>query len=475
MSSSAPPKTQTLSMKSKLTLLVTLSVFGLFIISSLLLYLDLVVNLEREQNTFIDDDIAGFQSLLTVHHEDPRFLREEILLEGAGKDNSKFFVRIQDEQGNLLVESPRIEENFPFASFPLPSKLSMAPTPGVKWKDNRGKSFLLKTVWIEDGSKEKRRYKVQMALCVASQEKVLANYRQMMAVALVLGILSSTFICIVIIRRGMRPLAEITETTQRISASRLHERIAALRWPKELTPLAVAFDDMLDRLEDSFSRLSRFSADLAHELRTPINGLMGTAEVILSKERTPEEYRNVIETSLEEYARLSRLIDRLLFLARATNQEIRIEKLPLDVHKELARIHELYSAIAEEQGVEIICHGEGTVRAEPELFGRAVSNLLANALQHTPPGGRVTLAGTRVSEHLVEVRVSDTGEGIPPEHLAMIFDRFHRVDSARSRSTGGVGLGLAIVKSIMDLHGGTVTVESRPDQGTTFVLAFPFD
>lgn len=472
--SGLPPRTQRFSMASKLTLLLTLSFFGLFIVFSLLLYLDLAGNIEREQISVIDDEIIGFQSILSVYHKDPRFLREEILLEGSKKKNPKYFVRIQDGQGNLLVESPRMEENFPLAGFPLPSELSVISTAGVKLMNSGGKSFLLKTVWIDDGSTEKRRYKVQMAFDVSYQETVLTNYRQLMTISLVLGILISAFICIFIIRRGLHPLKEITETAQRISASRLHERVAASRWPKELTLLAVAFDDMLDRLEDSFNRLSRFSADLAHELRTPINGLMGAADVILSKERTPEEYRYVIESSLDEYSRLSRMIERLLFLARATNNEIRIEKVQLDVPGELARIHELFRATADEQGVEILISGEGTVNAERDLFGRAVSNLLSNALQHTPPGGRVILS-TRVSERRVEVRVSDTGSGIPAEHLARIFDRFYRVDSARSSSMGGAGLGLAIVKSIMDLHGGAVTVESRPGQGTTFVLAFPVD
>jgi len=473
--SGSPPRTQIWSMTEKLTFFLALSFFGVFIIFSHLLYLDLVVNIEREQISVIDDEIVGFQSILAVYHKDPRFLRDEILLEGSSKKNPKYFVRVQNEQGNLLVESPRMEKNFPSSSFPLPSELSAPYTAGVKLKDNSGKTFLLKTVWIDDASEEKNHYKVQMAFDVTYQETVLTNYRQMMAISLVLGIMISALICIVVIRRGMRPIKKITETTQRISASRLHERVAASRWPKELTPLAIAFDDMLDRLEDSFSKLSRFSADLAHELRTPINSLIGTADVILAKNRTPEEYRNVIESSLEEYSRLSRMIDRLLFLARASNNEIKIEKLPLDLLGELARIHELFRAMAEEQGVEIIISGEGTVYAERDLFGRAVSNLLANALQHTPPGGRVLLSGTRVSEHLVEIRVSDTGTGIPVEHLAKIFDRFYRVDTARSKSTGGVGLGLAIVKSIMDLHGGSVTVESKPNQGATFILAFPSD
>lgn len=460
------------SMTAKLTLSLTLAFFGLFILFALLLYLDLVVNLEREKNSFVDDEIAGFQSILSVYYDNPKFLREEILLEGAGKKNPKYYVRVQDGQAHLLVESLRMGENFPQASFPLPSELS-ARSGGAKFIDSRGKPFFLKTGWIEDGSPEKRRYKVQMAFDISSQETVLTNYRRMMAIALVLGIACSAVICIVIIRRGMRPLAEITETTQRISASSLHERLAASRWPKELTPLAAAFDGMLDRLEDSFSRLSRFSADLAHELRTPLNALMGSADVILAKGRTPEEYRQAMESALEEYSRLSRMIERLLFLARATNNEIKVEKVPLELGRELARMHELYRAMAEEQGVEIVCSGEGTVYAEPELFGRALSNLIANALRHTPRGGRVTLVGASLSGRRVEVRVSDTGSGIPAEHLPRIFDRFYRVDAARSKSTGGVGLGLAIVKSIMDLHGGAVTVESGPNQGTTFVLAFP--
>jgi two-component system heavy metal sensor histidine kinase CusS len=461
-------------MTRKLTLFLTLSFFVLFFILTSYQYLGLVANILREENGYLDDDIDELQNILAVYHKNPKILQEEIDSEGRDK-NFPTYCRVQDSQGNLLAEFPHMGESIPIANFPLPSELTMASNAGIKWKDNHDKTFLLKTIWIEDGTREKRRYKIQMALNVTPQETVLANYRQSMSFGLVLMIITSALICIIITRKGLRPLAEITATTQRITASQLHARIADSQWPKELTVLAGAFDEMLDRLEDSFSRLCRFSDDLAHELRTPINALMVTADVILSKERTPEEYRQVLESNMEEYSRLSRIIERLLFLARVTNKDTKVEMLPLDLHKELERIHELYRATAEEQGVEIICHGEGIVHAEPGLFGRAVSNLLTNAFQHTPSGGRVTLAGARVSEHLVEVRVSNTGTGIPAENLPKIFDRFYRVDSIRSRSTGGVGLGLAIVKSIMDLHGGTVTVESSPNQETTFILGFTVD
>ena len=468
-SSSSPPKRQIWSITGKLTLFLALSFLGLFLASSLLLYRDLAVNLEKEENGFLDDHVARLCNMLAVYHRNPAFLEGEIKLEG-GKKNPGFFVRIQDRRGKVLVESPRMKESMP-VDFPLPSELSPGRTTGVKWKGNT-KTFLLKTAWVGDKSRDKRHYKIELALDVTTQETILDSYRRKMGIALTLGFTASMVVGIITIRRGIRPLEEITETTQRISASQLHERLARSGSLQELSDLEVAFDDMMDRLENSFSRLSRFSADLAHELRTPINCLIGTADVTLSKERTPEEYRQVIESGLEEYNRLSRIIERLLFLARASSNDMQVERSSLDMHRELEKIQELYQAMAEEQEIEITCHGQGTVQAVPELFGRAVSNLLANALQHTPPGGRVSLYGARVSEQLVEVRISDTGTGIPAEHLPRIFDRFYRVDSARSRTTGGTGLGLAIVKSIMDLHEGTVSVESVPTQGTVFTLGF---
>jgi two-component system heavy metal sensor histidine kinase CusS len=271
----------------------------------------------------------------------------------------------------------------------------------------------------------------------------------------------------------MRPLAEITRAAQGITAAQLHARIGPVRWPTELTALAATFDAMLTRLEDSFTRLAQFSVDLAHELRTPINNLMGEAEVALARTRTPDEYQQILGSSLEECARLARMIDSLLFLARAESPETHIERVPLDARKELEALREFYDAVAEEHAVEVTCQGQALVHADPILFQRAVSNLLSNALHYTPRGGKVTLSVAPAEEYTILVSVSDTGMGIAPEHLPKIFDRFYRVDPARSHHHPGMGLGLAIVKSILALHDGTVTIQSIPHHGTTVTLRFP--
>jgi two-component system heavy metal sensor histidine kinase CusS len=250
----------------------------------------------------------------------------------------------------------------------------------------------------------------------------------------------------------------------------LHERIPPDGWPRELRPLAVAFDEMFDRLEDSFTRLSQFSADLAHELRTPIANIRGESEVALTRARTAEEYREVIESSVGECERLSGIVDNLLFLARAEAAEGHIQRTIVNGRVAVEKIAAFYEPIAEEHQTAITCAGEGDIHADPMLFGRAVSNLVENALRYTPAGGTIQISIAAGAAH-AQVSVKDSGCGIAAEHLPRVFDRFYRIDS--SRSSQGSGLGLALVKSIMDLHGGSAVVESEVDRGTVVTLTFP--
>jgi two-component system heavy metal sensor histidine kinase CusS len=268
-------------------------------------------------------------------------------------------------------------------------------------------------------------------------------------------------------------LQAITAATQRITATQLNERISPRVWPSELTSLATAFDGMLARLEDSFSRLSQFSTDIAHELRTPINNLMGEVDVALTRSRTAQEYRQVLESSLEECSRLSRIIDSLLFVARAENTEVKIQVSWFDATKEIRAVLEFYEAVSEEEGVQLQAEGQATLYGDVILFRRALSNLLANGLRYTSRGGKIGVSIREDSEQAIVVEVADTGSGIAAEHLPKIFDRFYRVDPARSGHSEGTGLGLAIVKSIMELHGGSVAVRSEVGKGTVFTLRFP--
>jgi two-component system heavy metal sensor histidine kinase CusS len=231
---------------------------------------------------------------------------------------------------------------------------------------------------------------------------------------------------------------------------------------------------MLDRLEGSFDRLGRFSSDIAHELRTPVNNLRGGIEVALGRPRTTDEYREVLGSSLEECGRLTRLVEALLFLARAEDPKAQVAREAMDVAAELAAVREVYEPAAAEAGVRLEASAPPGLRAEVNrpLFQRAVGNLVANAVAHTPAGGEVRVSATGDGAGL-SVVVADTGRGIAAADLPHVFDRFYRADPARASGGANLGLGLAIVRRIMDIHGGAAAVESDTDKGTRVTLTFP--
>jgi two-component system heavy metal sensor histidine kinase CusS len=228
---------------------------------------------------------------------------------------------------------------------------------------------------------------------------------------------------------------------------------------------------MLARLEQSFAQLTRFSSDLAHEFRSPINNLVAAASVTLARARDPAEYQKTLEVVVEEGQRLSRMVSSMLFLARADNagQHLHLERVALA--DEFRKLVDFYEIAAEEQGVTLQAQGEGELMVDPVLLRRALSNLLANALRYTPRGGSVRLSATR-ERGAVAIAVSDDGKGIATEHLPFLFDRFYRADTARS-STDSTGLGLAVVRSIAELHGGKAEVVSVLGKGSSFTLRFP--
>ena len=227
---------------------------------------------------------------------------------------------------------------------------------------------------------------------------------------------------------------------------------------------------MLKRLDDSFTRLSQFSADLAHELRTPIANMMGEAQVALTRDRTADDYRETIESTVAECERLSRIVDNLLFVARVDAAREPIARKWFDARAAIEKIAAFYQMVADDHNVTINCSGDGQIHADPDLFERALGNLLDNALRFTPAHGSIHIGLSKRNADF-EVAVSDNGCGIAAEHLPRVFDRFYRAES--SRGSDGAGLGLALVKSIVDLHGGSATIESEIGRGTTVKLTFP--
>jgi len=232
-------------------------------------------------------------------------------------------------------------------------------------------------------------------------------------------------------------------------------------------------DDMPARPEDSFRRLSDFSADLAHELRTPISNLMAETQVALSKARSADQYREVLYSNLEEYERLAHMIADMLFLVKADNRLIVPNSEMVDLAAEARKLFGYYETFAEEQGVSLALTGAGVVQGDRLMIRRALSNLLSNAIGHTPRNGAVKVGIEQRKSGETRLVVENPGEDIDPQHLPRLFDRFYRVDPSRQKaSSDGAGLGLAITKSIVDAHEGTI--EACSSNGSTcFTITFP--
>jgi two-component system heavy metal sensor histidine kinase CusS len=313
---------------------------------------------------------------------------------------------------------------------------------------------------------------VAVALDFAAHREFMAEFYEILWLAIAAGIFSTGLLGWIAAKRGLDPIREMTNVAQSVTASRLHDRLPADSLPRELVDLAAAFNGMLSRLEESFRRLSEFSSDLAHELRTPIGSLMTQTQVALSRTRSADEYREVLYSNSEEYERLARMIADMLFLAKADNGLIVPRRETVDLAVEVRELFEFYDALAEDQGVRLKLVGNGTADGERLMIRRAISNLLSNAINHTERGGCVNVRIGHAESGGIRLAVENPGEGIAAEHLPRLFDRFYRVDPSRQRSTDGAGLGLAITKSIVAAHNGTVHAVSEGGL-TRFEILFP--
>ena len=463
-----------------LTVFYTLSASAILFLASAFLYYVMDSASEAEDRQSLADQVEILRLTLRESPDDPEALKREVQTEGAARRFAKYYARVLTADGRVVIQTTDMDRLAPPGAFPPAVEVSRVPREGRLWKTPKGvrprnspegKYFLVMSAWAEVGAPPKDRWLLQLALDVTQDEKVLAKYRQMLVLALGIGICCSAAAGMLIVRKGLRPLQEITQTARRITASQLHERIDPALWPGDLSELATAFDQMLARLEASFIRLSQFSADLAHEFRTPITSLRTQAEWALTRDRSPDECRQALEASLEEYERLSRMVDSLLFLARAENAETVLQRAPFSAAAETQAVIDLFAAAVEDKGVSLENQGDACLKGDAGLFRRALSNLMDNSLRHTSAGGRITISIRELERAGAEVQVEDTGCGIAAEHLPKLFDRFYRVDPSRHQP--GAGLGLSLVKSIVELHRGTVLLQSEPGKGTSVVLKFP--
>jgi two-component system heavy metal sensor histidine kinase CusS len=448
---------------------------GLFLVflATASLYVVLVRELDKSTDLFLEDKVHVLRTLLRDRPDDVDALREEIELESAARQYEHFYIRLLDGRNRTVLITPAMADQLNMTQLTVQSQSQPGRT--ISMQGTNGRPFRVVSVLSPVGLSGIQTDTLQIAIDVSQKEALLERFRFWFW-----GILLSTFLLFpwigyLIARRGIRPVEEMATTARHISSTNLRERILPEGYPFELASLARTFNQMLDRLEESFERISRFSADIAHDLRTPVNNIRGEAEVALARARSTEEYRNVIESCLEEAVRLSDLIGDLLFLSRAESPLSHLRCDLVDVGALLSGVREYYEGSAADGGVSLTMNiGPEPVIAELDraLLQRAVGNLVSNALAHTPPDGSVHLE-TKAGQSAFQIDVIDTGVGIPAEALPRVFDRFFRVDSSRSQNSGGTGLGLAIVQSIVLLHGGRAEISSQVGLGTRVSLHLP--
>ncbi|WP_019447197.1 heavy metal sensor histidine kinase [Cupriavidus sp. BIS7] len=391
-------------------------------------------------------------------------------IRGVVMGNDEFGLRVRTAEGALLASAGADPGTIP-ALVPLAPAASLDTSVISAWSKGPDAVPVHGLAMLARIGAGPATAHIELYQVAASRVALLRAYRVKLIVAACLGALGAGLLGYAALHAGMAPLRRIAAGTQTVTFTSGALPVDPARLPAELHELALALQAMIDRLRERYERLSQFSADLAHDFRTPIGNLLGQTQVALSSERSVDEYQALLASNVEEYERLSRMIENMLFLARADNARVALHVAELDLHDELSRQADYFELLADARGIAIHVSASGKVRADATLLRRAVGNLLSNAVRYAPEGAVIELSGRQVAE-AAEIAVSNPGPGIAAELLPRLFDRFFRGDPARANSGESSGIGLAIVKTIMDLHHGSVQVESVPGQRTTFRLRF---
>lgn len=380
-------------------------------------------------------------------------------------------VQVLGPQGDVLLASEGV-------SFPpqwLAQAPSARPSPLFPWSQG-ARSFRGIAQAFSPSILQGRPVVVAMAVDMEHHSVFMRSLMRALWIFVALAALATGVLGWMAASRGLAPLRTMRERATAVTAHKLDQRLPVDAVPPELAELATSLNEMLARLEDAFRRLSDFSSDIAHELRTPVSNLMTATQVALSRERDAASYRSTLESNAEEYERLARMISEMLFLAKTEYGQMAdwIAQHGETVHlaQEVRNLFEFYEAFAEEKGVRLALHGGCDVWGDRLMLRRAISNLLSNALRYTPHGGTVAVSLGTV-DGCCQLTMENPGSTIAPQHLERLFERFYRADPSRQSSTGeGTGLGLAITQAIVRAHQGQIAVASQ-DGRTCFTLRLP--
>lgn len=461
-----------LGLRSKLTLLYT-AIFtallgGLFIAAYYLLESDL----ENAATDELVERAAALRGYFRFENDEPVLVFDASDPEVAYFINTATrFYQIYDlASGDLVTQSPELQLlGLGFGPDELRT-IAQGPAVADISTDEGRIRFFNDRIISESG----RVYFLQVGTSFEPFEVTLRRFRRLALLLLPLGIILGGAAGSLIAGRALAPVRNIARTAQEIEVSQLGRRLPISGTDDDLDRLAATFNEMLERLEKAVGEMKQFTGSLAHELRTPLAALRGEAEVALLHRQTPEDYRRVLASQLEEFDKLTRMINQLLTLARAESGELKLVRESFDASAMLRNVVETFSLIAADKHISLEFDAPAvlTINGDPQWLERAVVNLLDNAIKHTDSGGNMTLRASE-DQNGLRIEIWDNGRGIPNEALPHIFERFYRADPSRGKEIEGVGLGLSLVKWIVDQHRGTIEVSSHANQGTAFVIHVP--
>ncbi|AHF77362.1 Putative sensor protein [Sodalis praecaptivus] len=459
---------KSLSLTARLSLLISTTVLLVMILTGMALYQSLA------QQISVRDDAA----LLNRMDQIRTLLLNEDVLELI-RTKPRLFANMLGNTESLLVlrfpgQPPLIEVNPGKATIPdIPAVPAQQP---LALKNVRHELARDGTPFISASALAKTRngpgeVEIITGRLMTERTSTLAGYRHQMLLLIIVATAIAALSVAFLTRRGLRPLHRLAQETAAIDVRHLAWRIRPHHVPRELLALVAAFNQMLDRLETSFQQLSQVSADMAHDLRTPIANLLGQTEVALTQARSLKYYETLLGSNFEELLRLSRMIDSMLFLAQAQDASQAIHCEQVNLATVLPPLADYFEGPAEERQLTMVYPTEGTLWADGDLLRRALANLLANAIRFAQSGSTIRVS-VQTQREGVTLSVENHGDTIAAAQQARIFDRFYRVDASRHDSATGSGLGLSIVRSIMQLHHGHCAVVSQ-DRLTRFTLFFP--
>lgn len=379
---------------------------------------------------------------------------------------------LADAEGRILEISPDYRALGPESPEEIRRAIRSGRDEWTRRTDSRGVHYLVRSGVFTD--RRNRRFYVAIGRSIRVHEAVLRrftwNYFSFLPIIILTGGVFGWFLA----GRALRPLNDVADASERITGSNLALRIPLRGAGDELDRLIDTFNNMMDRLEDSFRHIKQFSTDVSHELRTPITAVRGQLEVALFTAQTTEQYREAILSALEETDRLSRLVKVLLLLSQAESGQLALRKEWLDLSSLCRELIDQFTVLAEEANIKLRAELPPVSMAEVDRvqLERMLTNLLSNALKYTSAGGEVVVR-LRSEKNFVELVVEDTGCGIAPDHLLHVFDRFYRVPTVAPAAENGLGLGLSFVDWIAKAHGGRIDVQSTLGKGSQFRVTLP--